>query len=128
MKPPHYWRTGHTVGRTIYDGDDNLIGVMDTPQLADRVVASVNWGLDNEQVLRSHQPGDNIEIDPQAIAEYTEGLNALALVRRVERLSGQLAETQIIRDAYLDYGEQNDVNFGKEALRWAHDKRNQRNT
>lgn len=61
MKPPHYWRTGRTVGRTIYDGDDNLIGVMDTPQLADRVVASVNWGLDNEQVLRSHQPGDNIQ-------------------------------------------------------------------
>lgn len=28
------WRTGHKVGRTIYNEKDELIGVMDTPELA----------------------------------------------------------------------------------------------
>lgn len=37
--PP--WRTGRKVGRTIYQGD-TLIGLMDTPELAARVVAAVN--------------------------------------------------------------------------------------
>ena len=43
------WRTGRKVGRTIYTqaGDepsdgDHLIGVMDTPELAQRVVTAVN--------------------------------------------------------------------------------------
>ena len=35
------WRVGRKVGRTIYDGD-TLIGVMDTPELAARVVEAVN--------------------------------------------------------------------------------------
>ena len=52
------WRTGRHVGRTIYrqkgdvaGDDDELIGLMDTPGLADLVVASVNGtlvpGVDN---------------------------------------------------------------------------------
>lgn len=36
------WRTGNSVGRTIYDSMDRLIGVMDTPALAAQVVAAVN--------------------------------------------------------------------------------------
>jgi hypothetical protein len=36
------WRVGTSVGRTIYDADDNLIGVMDTPLLAAEVVEGVN--------------------------------------------------------------------------------------
>jgi hypothetical protein len=36
------WRVGTKVGRTIYDGSDQLIGVMDTPAIAARVVAAVN--------------------------------------------------------------------------------------
>lgn len=36
------WRTGRKVGRTIYDGLDALIGTMDTPALAERVVEAVN--------------------------------------------------------------------------------------
>jgi hypothetical protein len=43
------WRVGRKVGRTIYrqiyqqpSDADPLIGVMDTPELAARVVASVN--------------------------------------------------------------------------------------
>lgn len=35
------WRVGRKVGRTVYDGD-TLIGVMDTPALAARVVEAVN--------------------------------------------------------------------------------------
>jgi hypothetical protein len=37
----HPWRVGKTVGRTIYDAGDRLIGVMDTRELATIVVASV---------------------------------------------------------------------------------------
>lgn len=39
---PPPWRVGRKVGRTIYDADDVLIGLMDTPELAALVVASVN--------------------------------------------------------------------------------------
>jgi len=47
------WRTGRKVGRTIYTqvGDepsdcDRLIGVMDTPELAQRAVDAVNEATD----------------------------------------------------------------------------------
>lgn len=36
------WRIGSKVGRTIYDADHNLIGLMDTIELATAVVAAVN--------------------------------------------------------------------------------------
>jgi hypothetical protein len=36
------WRQGRSVGRTIYDAQDELIGVMDRPDLAERVAQSVN--------------------------------------------------------------------------------------
>lgn len=36
------WRIGSKVGRTIYDDDHNLIGMMDTIELASAVVAAVN--------------------------------------------------------------------------------------
>ena len=36
------WRTGRSVGRTLYDCTDRLIGVLDTPELATRVVDAVN--------------------------------------------------------------------------------------
>jgi hypothetical protein len=35
------WRTGRKVGRTLYIGD-NLVGLMDTPELAELVATSVN--------------------------------------------------------------------------------------
>lgn len=38
---PERWRTGRRVGRTIYIGD-RLVGLMDTPELAARVVQAVN--------------------------------------------------------------------------------------
>jgi hypothetical protein len=38
-------RVGRKVGRTIYDANDQLIGVMDTPALAAMVVAAVNRSL-----------------------------------------------------------------------------------
>jgi hypothetical protein len=36
------WRVGRQVVRTLYDAADQLIGVMDTPDLAATVVAAVN--------------------------------------------------------------------------------------
>lgn len=45
----HMWRVGRSVGRTVYrmvgndaSKSDQLIGVMDTPELARRVVDAVN--------------------------------------------------------------------------------------
>jgi hypothetical protein len=38
--PEHGWRVGRKVGRTLYE-DDELIGVMDTRELAAEVVAAV---------------------------------------------------------------------------------------
>lgn len=38
--PP--WRVGRKVGRTIYDADDNLIGVMDEQRLAVLAVTCFN--------------------------------------------------------------------------------------
>lgn len=40
-----YWRTGRTLGRTVYVGD-RLVGLMDTSDLADHVVSSVNATTD----------------------------------------------------------------------------------
>lgn len=41
MSPTCRWRTGRKVGRTIYD-DDKLVGIMDTPELAQAVVNALN--------------------------------------------------------------------------------------
>jgi hypothetical protein len=38
---PERWRQGRSVGRTVYIGD-TLVGVMDSPALAEQVVAVVN--------------------------------------------------------------------------------------
>lgn len=44
------WRVGRSVGRTVYDAHDRLIGVMDTPVLASLVVLGVN-ALDDASPL-----------------------------------------------------------------------------
>lgn len=36
------WRVGRSVGRTVYDARGELIGTLDTPELAGRVVFAVN--------------------------------------------------------------------------------------
>lgn len=59
------WRVG-THGRTVYDADDTLIGVMDTPALAAIVVSGVNY-------LASVYPE---EFDPPVREEYRAGYDA----------------------------------------------------
>ena len=39
MTSPQPWRVGRKVGRTLYDADDRLIGVMDTVEDARHVVS-----------------------------------------------------------------------------------------
>ena len=46
------WRNGRRVGRTLYDADDNLVGMLDTAELAARVVAAVNARQLTEAQLR----------------------------------------------------------------------------
>jgi hypothetical protein len=48
--PPAGWRVGRKVGRTIYNDDDILIGVMDTPELAQLVVDALNLFADLSNV------------------------------------------------------------------------------
>jgi len=48
--PPAGWRVGRKVGRTIYNDDDILIGVMDTPELAQLVVDALNMFADLSNV------------------------------------------------------------------------------
>jgi hypothetical protein len=36
------WRVGRSIGRTLYDADDEFVGLLDTRELATRVVAAVN--------------------------------------------------------------------------------------
>lgn len=57
------WRTGRTVGRTIYrqvgpepSDDDVLIGVMDTPELAGIVVESVNYCVEHGPPVLNEEP------------------------------------------------------------------------
>lgn len=48
------WRTGRTIGRTVYDGGDRLIGTLDSPELAARAVDAVNGerhGVDADALL-----------------------------------------------------------------------------
>jgi len=45
------WRVGNSVGRTLYDANDTLIGTMDTPELATMVEGAVN-------VVAMLEPGD----------------------------------------------------------------------
>ncbi len=45
------WRIGRSVGRTVYDARDRLIGVLDTPALARCVVMAVNAGAEDPRAL-----------------------------------------------------------------------------
>lgn len=49
---PKPWRTGRDVGRTLYNGRDELIGLLDERELADEVVRAVNALARVEQVLQ----------------------------------------------------------------------------
>lgn len=49
------WRVGKKLGRTLYDGDE-LVGLMDTEELARLVVDAVNEQLEREEEHR--RPAD----------------------------------------------------------------------
>jgi hypothetical protein len=102
-EPPH-WRVGTQVGRTVYDGpkgSGHLIGVMDTPELARRVVDAVNaspaatvpsapvWGLHDDELrsmveqIKEHGHAVVHLWDSLAIAAAVEELAALrSLIHR----------------------------------------------
>ncbi len=69
------WRTGRSVGRTIYrvqpDGSEELVGVMDTRELAAEVVAALNGrSLDIEGESRGSLVGaflGSIPVDGRTI-------------------------------------------------------------
>lgn len=65
------WRTGRKVGRTIYDANDRLIGVMDTPELARKAAAAPEM----YELLRSM-----VSHRGAALAEYPEIIPLLASI------------------------------------------------
>ena len=50
---PTPWRAGRSVHRTIYDANERLIGMMDTPEDAALVIAAVNARM---RYLNPEQP------------------------------------------------------------------------
>jgi len=63
------WRVGRKVGRTIYDADDNLIGMMDTRELAAEVVRCVNVSLVSEELERVTEERDELRATIHAFIE-----------------------------------------------------------
>jgi hypothetical protein len=57
---PRPWRVGRSVGRTIYDATDELIGLMDTPELAEVVVGAVNAVEDRDEELVCTNCGNDL--------------------------------------------------------------------
>jgi hypothetical protein len=79
------WRVGRSVGRTIYIGDE-LIGLMDTPELAQQVVEAVN-----ELDRRDNEIDDCRAAIDRERAAHRETAEALAALRREnERLAAGL--------------------------------------
>lgn len=66
------WRVGRKVGRTIYDANDVLIGLVDTPELARFIVNSVNGG---------HQETDTVELPKRVYETVRELARAVAAAR-----------------------------------------------
>jgi hypothetical protein len=67
------WRTGRCTGRTIFDADDRLIGVLDRPELAARAVDAVNGAqraTDADDLL------DRVLGNAEAYAALPPGLRA----------------------------------------------------
>jgi uncharacterized protein (DUF433 family) len=58
------WRVGRKVGRTIYDSANTLIGVLDTPEMAARVVEAVNGASDTPHPRRE----EGVWIDPARLS------------------------------------------------------------
>jgi hypothetical protein len=64
------WHTGRTVGRTIYSGDgpDDLIGVMDTREIAAHIVRLHNRYIDEQadneyrEVMHGRKPTPDVQI------------------------------------------------------------------
>jgi len=81
------WRVGRSLGKTIYlhpsheDSEGELVGVMDTPELAARVVDALNGSLDVEltladelrMVLNRHSAENESNTPDTILAEYLMG-------------------------------------------------------
>lgn len=71
------WRTGRTVGRTLYDCTDRLIGTLDTPELAARVVDAVNRIGELEtrikDLLQVYREATGVELGAWVSASDAEG-------------------------------------------------------
>ena len=99
------WRVGRKVGRTIYEQEDwepkdgdTLIGVMDTPQLAKRVVDSVN----------AMSPAPTLSVDLEKLKMVTEldtAMHGQTIARNAspqEVWNDLLGKVRMSRDAHLN--------------------------
>lgn len=90
------WRTGRKVGRTVYIGDE-LVGVMDTPELAEQVVRAVN--IDRMATTTEHDTGCGSCSQHVRVNRLRAELNLISggwesRVRLREEKDARLAEVQ----------------------------------
>lgn len=87
------WRVGHKALRTLYDANDRLVGVVDTPDMATLVVEAVNayWGTGVEPKVYPHlaapspETGTRLEIpaSPPTLDEFAAGVAEIERRRRM---------------------------------------------
>lgn len=117
------WRTGRKLGRTLYQrtytdapsDDDKFLGIMDTPELAQQVVAAVNalherehGGYDPRTEVEAHAGGDLEQLiaawedDQVRRIKYTEHRVKLARQAEAGDWERRLREELQARDAERD--------------------------
>jgi hypothetical protein len=88
------WRVGRSLGRTVYDADDRLLGMLDTSDLAAVVVACVN----------AQPAGATVTLDPRCswcgrpATPYVDPPEDAWLARNMPRTSAALAELAELAD------------------------------
>jgi hypothetical protein len=97
------WRTGRKVGRTIYDANDQLIGVMDRAEDAARVVAAVNGRV--EQLTAAESEAARLQTENEQLRDaFVSASDAeLGLHYENNQLRAELAKTRAVVEAAKAY-------------------------
>ena len=93
------WRVGRKLGRTLYE-DEKLVGMMDTPELAERVCEAMNdWGAHEKSKEAAEVFAKSVaEQEIQHLAELQEAREQM--VRATAAASAKIVEGALnaIRD------------------------------
>ncbi len=115
-KAQRRWRVGVGTGRTIYDEAHNLIGMMDSPELAGDVVQAINTECPTSCETCRRFVRDTLD-EAEADAVHADRTAAVAYLRReADRLQSksQVYAAARVREAAsaIDRGEHRDAPEG----------------